>query len=90
MSQYKALSANAIDHPVLFLNLKAPRLEIAELADHRLAAAKDLIGSIACMTIHNTDGKSLTAVCQAAYLLLSDAHDLFQVATYNNNGGKHE
>lgn len=90
MSHYKPLSANAIDNPVLFLNTSVPRIEIAESADHRLAAAKDLIGSIACMTIHNADGKSLTAVCQAAYLLLSDAHDLFQVATYNNNGGKHE
>jgi hypothetical protein len=90
MSQYKALSANAIDNPVLFLNIKAPRLEIAEIADHRLAAAKDLIGSIACMTIHNADGKSLTAVCQAAHLLLSDAYDLFHVATFDKQGGRHE
>jgi len=90
MSQYKPLSANAINHPVLFLNAKAPRLEIAELADHRFTAAKDLIGSIACMTIHNADEKSLSAICQAAHLLLSDAYDLFHVAIYEKQDGHHE
>lgn len=90
MNNYKALSANAIDAPVLFLNIDAPRLEIAELADHRLAAARDLIGSIAGMTIHNADGKSLVAVCQAAHILLSDASDLFHVAIYKKKGGNHE
>lgn len=90
MSRFKPLSSNAIDHPVLFLNTDAPRNEIAEIADLRLVAAKDLVGSIACMTIHTVDGNSLTAVCQAAYLLLSDAHDLFQVASFKRNGGQHE
>lgn len=90
MSHYKALTANAIDSPVLFLNVDAPRLEIAEIADHRLAAARDLIGSIAGMTIHNADGNSLVAVCQAAHLLLSDASDLFHAANYQNKGGSHE
>ncbi len=90
MSQFKALSSNAIDHPVLFLNTDAPRNEIAEIADLRLAAAKDLVGSIACMTIHTMDGSSLTAVCQAAHLLLSDAHDLFHIVAFKKHGGKHD
>lgn len=89
MSHYKALSCNANNHPVLFLNSGAPRAEIAESADHRLSAAKELIGAIACMTVSNADGKSLSAVCQAAHLLLSDAHDLFNVIAFAK-GGQHE
>lgn len=86
MSQFKALSANTTTDPVLFLNAKATRTDIAENAQHRLAAAKDLMQAMACMTIQTTDNKSLGAVCDVAYLLLSDAQDLFNA--YGFYGGK--
>lgn len=86
MSQFKGLSGNISQDPVLFLNSKAAPIDIAENAQHRLAAAKDLMQAIACMTIQTTDNKSLGAVCDVAYLLLSDAQDLFNA--YGFHGGK--
>ncbi len=82
---FKPLTSNFSNNPVLFLNTDASTIEIAEVADQRLVAAKDLLDSIACMTIQNVPDNSLITVCQATYLLLSDARDLFQVAIYKRD-----
>ena len=84
-NRFKPLSSNAIDNPVLFLNTDAPRLEILDAANLRLSAAKDLIGTIACMTIQDAPDNALVTVCQAAHLLLSDARDLFMVGVYRGD-----
>lgn len=83
--QFKPLSSNFSSDKILFLNTEAPRLEIIDAATLRFTAAKDLISTIACMTIQDAPDNSLPAVCQAAQLLLSDAWDLFQVAIYKKD-----
>ena len=85
MQQFKPLGANITADPVLFLNPDATPTDISENAQHRLAAAKDLMEAVACMTVEQADGKSLVAVCAVTYLLLSDAQDLLNA--YNFYGG---
>lgn len=82
---FKPLSSNFSSDKILFLNTEAPRLEIIDAATLRFTAAKDLINTIACMTIQDAPDNSLPAVSQAAQLLLSDAWDLFQVAIYKKD-----
>lgn len=84
---FKPLSSNFGTDKVLFLNTEAPRLEIIDAATLRFIAAKDLIDTIACMTIEDAPDKSLSVVCQAAQLLLSDAWDLLQVGIYKKGVG---
>lgn len=87
MKHLKPLNAHSTSDPVLFIDTQAARADLAENADRRLCAAKDLLHSLCCMTItHGVDGSSLTAVSDAAYLLLSDAHDLLRAATANTGG----
>lgn len=82
---FKLLSSNFGTGEVLFLNTQAPRLDIIDAANLRFAAAKDLTGAIACMTIQDSPDNSHPAICQAAHLLLSDAWDLFQLAVHKKD-----
>lgn len=87
-NQFKPLSSNFGIGQVLFLNTQASRLDIIDAANLRFTAAKDLIGTIACMTIEDSPDNSHPAICQAAHLLLSDAWDLFQVAIHKKDDGE--
>ncbi|PUA27006.1 MAG: hypothetical protein B0W54_19425 [Cellvibrio sp. 79] len=84
---FKPLSSNFGTDKVLFLNTEAPRLDIIDAANLRFTAAKDLISTIACMTIQDMPDNSITPICQAAHLLLSDAWDLLQVGIYKKGVG---
>ncbi|PUA27153.1 MAG: hypothetical protein B0W54_20210 [Cellvibrio sp. 79] len=87
-TQFKPLSGNFGTGEVLFLNTQASRLDIIDAANLRFTAAKDLIGTIACMTIEDSPDNSHPAICQAAHLLLSDAWDLFQEAIHKKDDGE--
>jgi hypothetical protein len=77
----KALSALPTN-PVLFLDTRAKTLDLAETASHRLNSARRLLEVTTIYKIAEADGSTLSAVSEAAYLLLSDGCDLFSALAF--------
>jgi len=82
---FKALSALPTN-PVLFLDASAKRLDLAETASQRLNAARRVLEVTAACQIPEADGSALSAVSEAAYLLLSDGCDLFNAVAFGREG----
>ncbi|AOE84646.1 hypothetical protein [Pseudomonas sp. TCU-HL1] len=80
MTKLVPLTTNATDAPVLLIDANRPYLELQEAAEQRLSTARDLLWSLSSMVITHADGKDVSRVADAAYVLLEDASDLFQAA----------
>jgi hypothetical protein len=80
MADLRPLSANPSGSSVLLLDGSRSYMELQETAEYRLVAARDLLASLSCMEGSCVDGRDLANVADAAYLLLSDASDLFRAA----------
>ena len=76
------MTAIPTTEPVIFLDSNASTLNLAETASHRLGAARRLLEVTAVWRIPEADATALSAISEAAYLLLSDGVDLFNALAF--------
>ncbi|HEY0286419.1 MAG TPA: hypothetical protein VGC62_05330 [Pseudomonas sp.] len=80
MRKFIPLTATPCENAVLLIDAAASYLDLEACADQRLQAAKGLLYSLAHMGFTDVEPKDLHNLTDAAYLLLEDASELFQVA----------
>ncbi|MDC7814967.1 fructose-bisphosphate aldolase [Pseudomonas sp. BLCC-B112] len=69
----------ASDGPVLFVDSKAPLVDLHACASERLVTALDYLSLMACMTLRDANDKDISTVTNTARLLLQDVRDVLGV-----------
>ena len=76
---------NSRTAPVLMIDTRAPRSEIIDCASRRMVAVREMLFTLSSMELECTsaEGRDLQSLTHAAYLLLADADDLYDVALHH-------
>ncbi|MEN5093493.1 fructose-bisphosphate aldolase [Pseudomonas protegens] len=69
----------ASDGPVLFVDSKAPLVDLHACASERLVTALDYLNLMACATLRDASDKDMSTVTNTARLLLQDVRDVLGV-----------
>ncbi|PYC01998.1 fructose-bisphosphate aldolase [Pseudomonas protegens] len=69
----------ASDGPVLFVDSKAPLVDLHACASERLVTALDYLNLMACVTLRDASDKDMSTVTNTARLLLQDVRDVLGV-----------
>lgn len=82
MDRYSALSSNFTEAPVLLIDRHASKHDIYACARQRLRAAANLLETLTCVSLHQTDTKDIPHIINAIYLLVQDGYDLLDTAQF--------
>ena len=86
MIKYHPLQANTSVGATLFIDTEASASDLLETASHRIKAARDLLNSVSCLCMKNSEGYDLEHFTNAAHLLLQDGCDALEVLGWSIGG----
>jgi len=79
MSRYLAQTDNPNSFSVLLIDTSAPHAALLACAEQRFRAAKCLLKSLSLMSVQTVDNDDLSAISEAAALLLQEGCDVLSV-----------
>ncbi|WP_249678220.1 hypothetical protein [Pseudomonas abieticivorans] len=88
MTTFQAVTSNTTPTPVLYINAQAPLADLYEFADTGVRAVRDMVKSLASMSIRSGDDADLARFATVAYLLLEPCCNAFEIIDQRTHAGE--
>jgi hypothetical protein len=88
MPTLQAVTSNTTSTPVLYIDAQAPLADLYEFADTGVRAVRDMVKSLASMSIRTGDDTDLAHFATVAYLLLEPSCNAFEIIDRRTHTGE--
>ncbi|HEX4551425.1 hypothetical protein [Pseudomonas sp.] len=75
MANYRPLQGNISTTPTLYLDTEATASALLENAKYRINTVRNLLNSVSCLCVRDSEGHDLEHFASAAHILLQDGCD---------------
>lgn len=76
MATYIPLKSSTSDFPVFHVDTQVPLEQLLDYASRRVHAARDLVQTLSCVRLLDTDDRDLTILSNALYHLLDEGSEV--------------